>query len=165
MPHAVAQSTPSGPRSKPAFGRALLFAGTVAGVLFSAGASNAVMATQDRSLANGVYTEVQAARGETAYARFCAACHGIDREGTEYGPGLRGDELAARWNDRTLAELYRLTRSTMPVNSPGGLDAGQYVDIVAFLLREAGYPAGTQGLPVDLPRLAEITFVALGSGR
>jgi mono/diheme cytochrome c family protein len=124
------------------------------------GISGAASATQAQSPADGVYAPAQASRGETAYGRFCAGCHGTDRQGTDFGPGLSGGELVARWNNRTLADLYALTRSTMPVNSPGGLSAQQYVDLVAFLLREAGFPAGPADLSPDPDRLAQIAFAA-----
>jgi alcohol dehydrogenase (cytochrome c) len=44
----------------------------------------------------------------------------------------------------------------MPDSAPGVLPARQYVDIVAYLLSENAFPAGSEELPLDLDVLKQI---------
>jgi hypothetical protein len=46
-------------------------------------------------------------------------------------------------------DLFELLRTTMPDDNPGGLSAQQYKDIVAYILKTNGIPAGTDSLPGD----------------
>ena len=57
------------------------------------GARGAVAAQGAKSQWDGVYTEAQAKRGETAYSELCASCHGPDLTGGEMAPGLTGGTL------------------------------------------------------------------------
>ena len=41
----------------------------------------------------------------------------------------------------------------MPQDSPGRLKPGEYADIVAYLLKLNGYPAGEAELPPDAAKL------------
>jgi hypothetical protein len=45
--------------------------------------------------------------------------------------------------------MYELISSTMPDGEPGSLDAQEYVDVVAYLLRVNNYPTGETELPAD----------------
>jgi mono/diheme cytochrome c family protein len=69
----------------------------------------------------------QAARGAQIYARTCDTCHGA---GT-----LVGQAFVQSWNNRRVYDLYALVRSTMPLDNPGGLKDGEYLDVVAYLLQ------------------------------
>ena len=53
-------------------------------------ASVSLRAQQVRTAKDGVYTTVQAKRGETTFGMRCAACHGEMLEGSA-GPPLSGD--------------------------------------------------------------------------
>jgi polar amino acid transport system substrate-binding protein len=46
----------------------------------------------------------------------------------------------------------------MPQDKPASLKDQQYADIVAFLLRSNGYPAGQQELRPDPTALKNVTF-------
>ena len=111
------------------------------------GAASIGVVAQQARMADGVYSEAQAARGEALYAEYCQACHGPQLTGTEFGPGITGAEFTARWRTRPARDLFDLIRTTMPVNSPGGLSLEQNADLVAFLLKRAGIAAGTSDFP------------------
>ena len=54
------------------------------------------------------------------------------------------------WNNRRVYDLYALVRSTMPLDNPGGLKDGQYLDVVAYLLQANRHaPAGADSLKSD----------------
>lgn len=97
--------------------------------------------------ANGLYSEAQALRGERLYQQYCAACHGVRLEGNPAAP-LTGTSFRSRWEDgrHTLDDLYFIIRSLMPNNAPGSLSKAQYADVVAYLLKVNGYPAGATEL-------------------
>jgi hypothetical protein len=43
-------------------------------------------------------------------------------------------------------ELFKRIKTTMPADRPGSLADADYVDIVAFVLRENGFPSGPSEL-------------------
>lgn len=73
------------------------------------------------------YLPSQAQRGAQVYQSTCALCHA--------GGELVGDRFVASWKDRRVYDLYSLIRSTMPLDNPGGLKDGEYLDVVAYLLQ------------------------------
>ena len=73
------------------------------------------------------YLPSQAQRGEKVYQETCGMCHA--------GGELVGERFAATWKDRRVYDLYALVRSTMPLDNPGGLKDGEYLDVIAYLLR------------------------------
>ncbi len=103
----------------------------------------------------GYYSLAQAARGREAYTLQCAACHGADLEGGEAGPALAGQAFMSSWQDRDVAELFAVTRQTMPVTRPAGLAASTYADLIAYTLYQNGYAAGPEDLPADIATLRE----------
>jgi mono/diheme cytochrome c family protein len=101
-------------------------------------------AGQEAVLADGVYTDRQAGRGERVYRTTCESCHAPNLEGSEEGPTLLGDEFLEGWDGEILAELMILMVDTMPEENPGGLSEEEYTDVLAYLLRQNGYPAGDE---------------------
>ena len=63
-----------------------------------------------------------------------------------------------RWRDLPLVELFTTIGTTMPKHNPDSLRAQVVIDIVSFLLRENGVPAGTSELPPALHPLEGILF-------
>jgi mono/diheme cytochrome c family protein len=100
------------------------------------------------STLEGVYTAAQAARGEDRFRGVCAHCHGI-RQFTEPG-------LFRAWNGRPLRDLFEMVRTLMPDDNPGGLERRAYADVMAYLLRMNGYPAGAAELLADDAALRRI---------
>jgi mono/diheme cytochrome c family protein len=113
---------------------------------------------QTKVVADGVYTAEQATRGAVAYEKACASCHMSDLRGESFAPALNGDAFALRWENGKLADLHKIIKGTMPADSPGSMSAQDYADIVAFLLKANGYPAG-QALSEDPAGSAGILFV------
>lgn len=101
-----------------------------------------------RTVADGVYTEAQAIRGAASYDAVCSGCHRADLGGAD-GPALRQERFARTFADRDLKTLYTKIASTMPRAAPGSLGDDVYLDIVAHILRENGFPAGAQDLKAD----------------
>jgi alcohol dehydrogenase (cytochrome c) len=97
---------------------------------------------------SGVYTMAQATRGQALYAQHCAKCHGQQLEGGS-AAALAGSRFMAKWNGKSVEELFYITRTQMPYGAAGSLTAQQYIDIVAAQLRANGYNAGTRELPAD----------------
>jgi cytochrome c5 len=99
---------------------------------------------------DGVYSNTQAARGEALYRANCARCHGDELQG-RVDPSLKGDAFIDRWREDALNSLYTHARTRMPPRlagavPPGGLKDGDYLDLVAFILRENGFPSGSSEL-------------------
>jgi mono/diheme cytochrome c family protein len=110
------------------------------------------------SVWEGVYTEPQARRGLVEYARSCERCHGSDMTGNAVDevPALVADAFMFHWGGRTVQDLYDRIRRGMPADAPGSMDAGAYLDIVAYLLEANGFPRGPQDL--DRDRLSAIVI-------
>ena len=112
-----------------------------------------------RSAWDGLYTAGQAERGRQAYGRTCSGCHRSDLRGGDEGePPLRGPVIAANWEGQSIAALLDLIASTMPKSNPGSLTPGTAADIVAFLLKSNGLPAGTAEIQADDEALDQIRF-------
>ena len=116
----------------------------------------ATLQTAGPSVWDGVYTADQTRRGETAYLQTCASCHGTALEGGDMTPPLVGGAFTANWNDLTVGDLFERIRTTMPLDKPGRLSRQQNADVIAFLLKANGWPAGTVELPPDPPALNQI---------
>lgn len=122
-------------------------------VLFSAviaAAAPWTLAAQERTVNDGVYTTAQATRGRAAYRAQCAACHATNLFGGEMAPGLKGSGFVGGWSGATLWELADFTNATMPQDAPGRLTAQELNDVIAYVLQENDYPAGSEELSMDL---------------
>jgi mono/diheme cytochrome c family protein len=105
----------------------------------------------------GVYAEAQALRGAGLYAENCAQCHTRTLERSSLAPALTGPAFVARWTrDKPLSDVFDYMRSSMPLNSPGGLSLQQNADLLAFLLKKSGYQAGNSALPSTSAQLASV---------
>jgi hypothetical protein len=102
-----------------------------------------------RSVSGGVYTDLQANRGEREYGRTCEHCHGPGLEGDAAReiPPLVSDPFMRSWRGKNLKELFDLLSRSMPADNRGSLSARTYTDLIAYLLRVNEFPAGTWALP------------------
>jgi mono/diheme cytochrome c family protein len=107
-------------------------------------AACASLLAQERTVDQGVYTAAQAARGTKMFEGQCAKCH---RE-AGVAPVLAGDRFTRSFGDATLDSLFTTIKTTMPRDAPGSLSDGDYVEIVAHLLRSNSYPDGMNELGV-----------------
>lgn len=108
-----------------------------------------------RSVLNGVYTAQQASRGETRFQQVCESCHRIN--------DFSGGRFRVVWVGRTVGDLFFSMSTLMPEDSPGSLSPEEYADIVAYMLRENGYPEGGENLAAELNELEVISIVAGGA--
>lgn len=109
----------------------------------------ALLARQkDQTVADGIYTDAQATRGAVAYDAACQRCHRADLGGAD-GPALKEDRFNRDFAGQHLQRLYERVAATMPKGAPASLSEGVYLDIIAHLLRENGFPPGPQELTTD----------------
>ncbi|MDR0780800.1 MAG: hypothetical protein LBF16_08915 [Pseudomonadales bacterium] len=96
---------------------------------------------QASTVLDGVYSKAQAQRGSRTYANICAHCH----EGGEPDAlPLIGADFVERWREAPLAFLHGFFSRNMPGDDPGSLKPAVYLDTLAFLLQENGYPDGKE---------------------
>jgi len=101
---------------------------------------------------SALYTEDQAAKGAFAYYQNCAMCHGplLDGQPGGYsGPALKGAAFADPSYDFHLSDIFNFVAKLMPSATPGSLTHEQYVQIMAFILKQNGYPAGSHELAYE----------------
>jgi mono/diheme cytochrome c family protein len=114
-----------------------------------------------RSVWSGVYSEAQASRGEYAYwDDECGRCHGDTLYGDSGLPDLAGSHFMLNWDGQSALDLIRHIHA-MPNGDPGDIGMAEATDLVAFILRENGFPAGSSDLPADRRVLAGIRIDAL----
>jgi mono/diheme cytochrome c family protein len=113
-----------------------------------------------RTVWDRVYTEAQARRGEALYARHCEQCHGTGLDGDTASeiPGLAFDGFMQRWRGRTADDLLLRMERSMPQASPGSLTRPEYADLVAYLFKANGFPAGFEALGLDSARVRQVVI-------
>jgi mono/diheme cytochrome c family protein len=131
----------------------------VAVCAMTASSSPRVYAQQTRTANDGVYTSVQAKRGEALYQNRCASCHGATLAG-EIAPPLAGQNFLSLWGKPPLSELFDKIRTTMPADAPGTLTRPQGADVVAFVLQANQFPAGGSELVADEATLKQISLAS-----
>ena len=142
-------------------------AAAIAVLVLAAAAGSQVRAAQtpgaSRSVADGVYTPDQAARGRAQYRKRCVLCHldngqghaavpvipgeSLEREGDAEAPAIAGEGFQKKWNGRTAWDLFDTMASTMPVGGARTLSPQEYADLLAYLFELNKYPAGSRDLP------------------
>jgi hypothetical protein len=108
----------------------------------------AARAQEPPSVWNGVFTVEQAERGRAAYMKSCSRCHGEDLAGRRDYP-LSGERFIDHWEAHTVDHLFRLIRDSMPPDAVNAVDPRDKRDIVAYLLQQNGFPAGSTELSLD----------------
>ena len=103
------------------------------------------------SVADGVFTAAQVARGERTFREVCAACH----DTVEFS----GGRFRFTWVGLTAGDLFDTISTLMPEGDPGSLSPAQYASVVAYLLDLNGYPAGETPLPASLSALQALEIV------
>lgn len=113
------------------------------------------------SQSSGVYTKAQAAIGKGIYSAYCQVCHAYNLKG-KVGPSLTGKYFAKTWEDgnHTADGLFYIISNLMPQSNPGSLSKNQYVDVMAYILQQNGYPAGKTRLPSTDSALKKIPLKA-----
>jgi mono/diheme cytochrome c family protein len=109
---------------------------------------------------SGVYTEEQAKTGSEAYAKHCSECHLEDLAGDGFAPALKGPEFMNNWNTLSVGDLFERIRVSMPPSNPTGVTPKEKVDIIAYLLKSSGFPAGKSELASQADALKAIKIEA-----
>jgi len=109
------------------------------------------------------YTDAQADAGQTVFASQCAICHGDKLEG-KVGPALAGEQFlsVSQYQELTAGFLYKVISRQMPKNAPGSLSKTKYLDVLAYILKVNGYPAGPRQLTDDDHELKRIKIEPTG---
>lgn len=91
----------------------------------------------------GHYTPEQALRGEKVFLGNCAGCHGYSM--SSIFSGYRNAYI-----------FWGKISSTMPWEDAGHLAPQDYIDIVAYMMRENGFTPGETELKLDRPLMESI---------
>jgi len=109
-----------------------------------------------RTTQDGVYIGDQASEGKTQYSQNCAKCHMDDLSGSGEAQALAGDTFTQTWEGETVNDLFQVTYTTMPPDTPGSLSPEAALDVVAYLLQSNKFPAGKDQLKNDPEALKSI---------
>ena len=109
---------------------------------------------------DGVYTDAQAERGGVQFQQHCGRCHGANLAGTFETPPLVG-RFKPYWSGATMDVLFDYVATAMPLDRPGSLSRTANADILAFILKENGFPAGAKELSASSEDLKAIRFDAV----
>jgi alcohol dehydrogenase (cytochrome c) len=107
---------------------------------------------------SALFTTAQAEHGEALFAQRCAGCHGADLVGG-VAPELRGPVFAESWGSQslfarsmgrpfTVDDLAFFVSTTMPPGEAPSIAPEDHAALVAYLLQQNGYPAGTDPLTI-----------------
>jgi quinoprotein glucose dehydrogenase len=116
------------------------------------------------SVWDGVYTADQAKHGQTLYNNSCFSCHGADLSGDDEDPPIAGPEFLAKWNGKTADDLFEKIERTMPSGHANSLPRESTRDILAYILSQNAFPAGTTELPLEADKLSQIRMDASKKG-
>jgi mono/diheme cytochrome c family protein len=106
----------------------------------------AVSGTMPDGAVPALFTAAQAKAGAAKYSDDCAQCHGDKLEGMS-GPALRGKLFAK--SGFSVGDIMTFMSVNMPATQPGSLSHDDYVQIMAYVLQQNGFPAGTTALTFD----------------
>jgi len=107
-----------------------------------------------KSVWDGAYSPAQAERGQKAYTANCAGCHQPDLAGKGEVPPLKGDAFMERWHDYSVKPLFNMIKNEMPplrfrTSETKPLPDPMYVDIISYIFKTNGFPAGDKELTAD----------------
>ncbi|KGI78960.1 c-type cytochrome [Oleiagrimonas soli] len=95
-----------------------------------------------------LFTEAQMAEGKAKFEDHCSQCHGPNLEGRA-GPALKGPLFASADADFHVRDIFTIVSQNMPATQPGSLSHEDYVQIMAFILSQNGYPSGSSKLTYE----------------
>ena len=104
-----------------------------------------------------IYTDDQAERGALVYEKSCGLCHQPEQ--------FKGAVFMDAWGGQPVDALYTLIRTTMPYDNPGRLSRRQYAEILAYIFKLNGMPAGITKLPSNIRKLKKIKIEPLPEKR
>lgn len=122
----------------------------VASIMFCTGlVVGAQAVAQEKTVADGVFTQAQVDAGQQVYDSSCKNCHNQ----RFYRDILRS------WNGQPLLYLWENILGTMPADNPGSLMLDEYTDVLAYILHDNDFPTGDTELDPDT-NMGDISIVA-----
>jgi S-disulfanyl-L-cysteine oxidoreductase SoxD len=121
---------------------------------FLIGCAVVFQSSEQLTVRDGVYSDEQAGRGRATYDTKCASCH----DGGTMGPELWGDAFLASWDSKPVNEFFSRIKTTMPEDAPGSLSEKEILDVIAYVIKTNGFPAGEKSLQSERA-LAAIKFI------
>ena len=115
-----------------------------------------VTSAKTNKIRRAFYSEEEAKRGLTEYANYCAKCHLENLGGSGSAPGLVGSAFMRDFY--TVGDFYSKVSMSMPADNVHGLSDATYLDIVAYLLKANGLPAGKKDLKPDVNEMKEMVL-------
>ena len=121
-----------------------------------------LVSAQGKTTLDGIYTEAQAARGQTGLRRIRArAATATICLADGQTPALAGKEFNVDWNDLSMSDLFDRTRGHDAGRQAGHADAGAGRPTSSrSCCGRATFPAGQTELPPDAATLKAIKFVS-----
>ncbi len=107
---------------------------------------------QTRSTREGVFSLEQAGRGDRIFQERCGACHQPEEFTTP--------AFMAAWSGQTAESLFDAIRTKMPTDNPGVLRRQEYADLLAYLFKLNGLPAGDAELKATPAELRQVVIEA-----
>lgn len=114
-------------------------------LLVACGGESTQQATEPQAVAAVTFNS-QAEDGANAFASNCAACHGVNLEGTTLGPILSGNSFVQRWGTQTPQLLLNNIQANMPPGGNEGISDEDYINIVAHILSSNGVDGVAEAL-------------------
>lgn len=130
-------------------------------IIYVASLTVVLDAQQPRSVKDGIYTDAQAGRGQQIY-QACAPCHAASLQGG-LGPPLTGESFIRNWSEYPLWDLATKIGKTMPQTRPGSLTPQQTADVVAYLIKVGGFPAGQSELGVTQAEMSAVGWTGVST--
>jgi alcohol dehydrogenase (cytochrome c) len=122
----------------------------VAGAVFlSACVAGGAVVAEEKTIADGVFTQAQVDAGKQVYDMSCKGCHNA----RFYRDTLRN------WDGQPVMFLWETILGTMPGDNPGSLFEEEYTDVLAYIFSEQDFPTGDTALDPN-NGMDQITIVA-----
>lgn len=86
------------------------------------------------------------------FESYCLSCH---------TPTFHtGEQFRMSWLGRTVYDYFKVVKTTMPEDNPGGLTDEEYARVIVYIFKMNGFPAGTDSLPADTLVMKSIRIAA-----
>jgi cytochrome c5 len=97
---------------------------------------------------DGIYTKEQADGAKAKFDKICADCHAftVAAKKKEKDVPLGDEPFTKNWDGRTLGEMVTTIALTMPNDGSAVVTEDEAVDLVAYVLQQNGFPAGSTPL-------------------
>jgi mono/diheme cytochrome c family protein len=108
-------------------------------------------AAVQKTTAGGVYSKAQADGAKAQYDKLCADCHPFTVAGKKRPADvpLGGEPFFENWEGRSLDQLMTTIALTMPNDGSAIVTDAEAANLVAYILQQNGFPAGTKALAKD----------------